>query len=224
MQYFFPQKRTKIINEGWATYWHTRIMRELNIDAKEILDYTKMHAGVVKANPTSLNPYLLGYKMFQRIEELYGIEKLFEVRSECHDVSFIRQYFDATVAERCNMYLYDSDYHDGIITTMDAEKIKNQLLRDLVNGGFPYIEASFEEDGFHLYHAYEGRPIDIGKCEKVLHLLDPFIQQPVFLHTKNEIFQDIVYTRVKESFEFSFNQKFTSPITDDNQFKHTFFF
>lgn len=71
--YFYPQRRTKIMNEGWAAYWHKRIMREMG-DRNLITDeenevWWKLHSGVVAPNPRSLNPYYLGMKMYEYLEE-----------------------------------------------------------------------------------------------------------------------------------------------------------
>ncbi|PEC49215.1 SpoVR family protein, partial [Bacillus sp. AFS096315] len=64
MLYFWPQLETKIMNEGWASYWHIRIMRELNLDSNEAIEYAKLNAGVVQPSKTSINPYYLGLRMF----------------------------------------------------------------------------------------------------------------------------------------------------------------
>ena len=108
MLYFWPQIETKIMNEGWASYWHQRIMRELNLTTDETIEYAKLNAGVVQPSSTTINPYYLGLKIFEDIEERYnhpteemrklgvkpntGREKLFEVREIESDTSFIRNY------------------------------------------------------------------------------------------------------------------------------------
>src|SRR5699024_5682626 len=48
MQYLWPQLETKIMNEGWATYWHQRIMRELPLSDEELIEYAKLNASVVQ--------------------------------------------------------------------------------------------------------------------------------------------------------------------------------
>lgn len=74
--YFYPQKRTKIMNEGWAAYWHKRIMREMG-DRELITDdenesWWKLHSSVVAPNPRSLNPYYLGMKVYEYLEDYYN--------------------------------------------------------------------------------------------------------------------------------------------------------
>lgn len=47
MLYFWPQMETKIMNEGWASYWHQRIMRELDLTEEETIEYAKLNSAVV---------------------------------------------------------------------------------------------------------------------------------------------------------------------------------
>ncbi|BBP88131.1 hypothetical protein BsIDN1_17490 [Bacillus safensis] len=72
MLYFWPQLETKIMNEGWASYWHQRIMRELDLDSSESIEFAKLNAGVVQPSKTGINPYYLGLKIFEDIEERYN--------------------------------------------------------------------------------------------------------------------------------------------------------
>ena len=62
MFYFWSQMQTKIMNEGWATYWHLRIMREMELTEAEAIEFAKMHAGVIVSSRNNINPYLLGLK------------------------------------------------------------------------------------------------------------------------------------------------------------------
>ena len=71
MLYFWPQLETKIMNEGWASYWHQRIIRELDLTSDEAIEFAKLNAGVVQPSKTGINPYYLGLKIFEDIEERY---------------------------------------------------------------------------------------------------------------------------------------------------------
>src|SRR5688572_20519013 len=66
--YFAPQAMTKIMNEGWATYWHSKIMTEKAASAAEIIDYADACAGILATAPGRLNPYKLGVELFRNIE------------------------------------------------------------------------------------------------------------------------------------------------------------
>lgn len=74
--YFHPQRRTKITNEGYASYWHKRIMREMSnrgyLSQEEEFRWVTMHAGVVAPNPKKLNPYYFGMMMFEYIEDYHN--------------------------------------------------------------------------------------------------------------------------------------------------------
>ena len=66
--YFAPQGMTKIMNEGWATYWHSKLMTEHFLEDREIIDYAEQHSGVVYMPPGGFNPYKIGVEMFKDIE------------------------------------------------------------------------------------------------------------------------------------------------------------
>lgn len=74
--YFYPQRRTKIMNEGWAAYWHKRIMREMSnkdlITDADNESWWKLHSSVVAPNPKQLNPYYLGMKIYEYLEDYYN--------------------------------------------------------------------------------------------------------------------------------------------------------
>ncbi len=74
--YFYPQRRTKIMNEGWAAYWHKRIMREMGerdfITGDEAEEWAKLHSGVVAPNSKQLNPYYLGMKIYEYLEDYHN--------------------------------------------------------------------------------------------------------------------------------------------------------
>ena len=72
MLYFWLQLETKIMNEGWASYWHQRILREMDLTSDEAIEFAKLNAGVVQPSKTSINPYYLGIKIFEDIEERYN--------------------------------------------------------------------------------------------------------------------------------------------------------
>ena len=61
--YFAPQAMTKIMNEGWATYWHSKMMTEKVLGDEEVIHYADHHSSTLGTSPGSLNPYKLIYKM-----------------------------------------------------------------------------------------------------------------------------------------------------------------
>ena len=63
--YFAPQGMTKIMNEGWATYWHSKLMTQHFLESSEIVDYADQHSGVVHMPPGGFNPYKIGVELFK---------------------------------------------------------------------------------------------------------------------------------------------------------------
>ncbi|TQS74937.1 SpoVR family protein [Ornithinibacillus gellani] len=193
MLYFWPQLETKIMNEGWATYWHQRILREMDLTPAETVEFAKLNANVVQPSRTQMNPYYLGLKIFEEIEQLYdhptdemkqagvqqesGREKMFEVRELESDLSFIRNYLTDDLIKREDLFLFERQGREYRITSKEAEAIRHQLMTERVNGGFPYItveNGDYLRNGeLYLVHSFEGMELDIHYLEKVL----PYIHQ-----------------------------------------------
>ena len=77
--YFAPQGQTKIMNEGWACYWHARLLREADfLSQGDYLDAIKTHSDVVRPHAAESqvalapNPYHLGFCMWEKIIEEQG--------------------------------------------------------------------------------------------------------------------------------------------------------
>lgn len=193
MLYFWPQLETKIMNEGWASYWHQRILREMDLTSGEALEFAKLNAGVVQPSRTGINPYYLGLKIFEDIEERYnnptdemkqrgveensGREKMFEVREIESDISFLRNYLTKDLVLREDMYLFQKQGRDYKIVDKDWKEVRDQLVSMRVNGGFPYLtvtDGDYLKNGeLYIKHWYEGIELDVKYLEKVL----PYIYQ-----------------------------------------------
>ncbi len=87
--YFLPYRRTKIMNEGWATYWHEKIMNRLFAEkflSAEEHGYYNLYNSRVKAhNPRTLNPYLLGSALFNNIEMRWNTGRFGPEYEACSD-------------------------------------------------------------------------------------------------------------------------------------------
>lgn len=193
MLYFWPQLETKIMNEGWATYWHQRILREMDLTSSEAIEFAKLNAGVVQPSRTGINPYYLGLKIFEDIEKRYdhpteemkrrgvkpgsGREKIFEVREIESDISFIRNYLTKDLVMQEDMYLFQKQGRDYKIVDKNWENVRDQLVNMRVNGGFPYLQVTdgdYQKNGeLYIEHSYDGIELDIKYLEKVL----PYIYQ-----------------------------------------------
>ncbi|WP_153726625.1 SpoVR family protein [Heliorestis convoluta] len=187
MLYFWPQLRTKIMNEGWASYWHLRIMREMEMTENDAWEFAKMHAQVVQPSRLSINPYYVGLKMFEDIEKRYGREKMFEVREVETDQSFLRNYLTKELVHDLDLYIYKKVGNQWQVIEKNWEVVRDQLVDKLTNGGFPtiYVEdGDFNRAGeLYLRHAYEGVELDIPYLERTIPYLYTFWQRPVHLET-----------------------------------------
>ncbi|MDT8862062.1 SpoVR family protein [Alkalihalobacillus sp. MEB130] len=204
MLYFWPQLETKIMNEGWASYWHQRILREMDLTSEETIEFAKLNAGVVQPSKTTINPYYLGLKIFEDIEERYnnptkdmqerqgvqpgsGREKMFEVREIESDISFIRNYLTKDLVTREDMYLFQKQGADYKIIDKQWEQVRDQLAQSRVNGGFPYLvitDGDYLKNGeLYIKHNYEGTELDVGYLEKVLPYLFQLWGRPVHIES-----------------------------------------
>ncbi|WP_413374648.1 SpoVR family protein [Alkalihalobacillus sp. 1P02AB] len=204
MLYFWPQLETKIMNEGWASFWHARILREMNLTSDETIEFAKLNAGVVQPSKTSINPYYLGLKIFEDIEERYnnptkemmerqgvkkgsGREKMYEVREIESDISFIRNYLTKDLVMREDMYLFQKQGTDYKVVDKEWEQVRDQLANSRINGGFPYLvvtDGDYLKSGeLYISHAYEDRELDVTYLEKVLPYFYQLWGRPVHLET-----------------------------------------
>ncbi len=166
--YFTPQRQTKIMNEGWASYWHSKMMTSGLADPDEIIDFAETHSATMATTPGQTNPYKIGLELFRDIEERWdkgqfgeewnacddfrqrsnwnrhlglGREKIFEVRKLHNDVTFIDEFLTPAMIDRLDLYNYRFDPKRGqwIIDSRDPEKVRERLLFQLTNSGQPVV-------------------------------------------------------------------------------------
>jgi len=135
-QYFWPQMQTKIMNEGWASYWHYTLCHELDLPSELHLPIIKSHNQVIRPHVGGINPYHLGFHMFQNIKKKKGMEECFIARESCHDGAFIRQYLDEEICSELNLFTYSKKRFDGItIDDVSDEEGWEKIRDDLANDG-----------------------------------------------------------------------------------------
>ncbi len=204
MLYFIPQMQTKVINEGWASYWHARILREMDLTDSEITEFASLNAGVVSPHRRSINPYHLGLKMLEDIERRWdnpteedqvrrghklggGRAKLFEVRELENDVSLIRNYLTKELVEDLDLYLYERQGNEWVIVEKDWEKVRDGIVGEMTNFGNPVImveDADYRRNReLYLKHSFEGRPLDMPYAEKTLQYIYRLWGRPVHIET-----------------------------------------
>ena len=106
--YFIPQIKTKILNEGWASFWHYKILHELELPQEFHLPFLKMHNAVVRPHIGSINPYHVGFYLFQKIEKEMGLDECFLIREAHDDESAIRMYLDEEDFRELNFFSYST--------------------------------------------------------------------------------------------------------------------
>lgn len=171
--YFAPQGQTKIMNEGWASYWHSKLMTQHVLTDAEVVDFADHHAGTLATRPGQINPYKLGIELYRWVEERWnrgmfgkdydecddiaekkrwdknlglGRQKIFEVRRMHNDVTFIDAFMDEEFCERQRLFTYGFNRRTGQYEIVDRDwrKVKQQLLFAISNFGNPIIVV---EDG-----------------------------------------------------------------------------
>ncbi len=166
--YFAPQMQTKIMNEGWASFWHEKMLTQKVLLPSEIIDFADIHSGVLATSQGQLNPYKLGVELYQNIEDrwnkgMFGPEwaacdsmaeranwdkdlglgraKIFEVRKLYNDVSFIDEFLTPEFAIEQKMFTYgfNKKSSNWEIQSREFMEVKEKLLTQLTNSGNPYI-------------------------------------------------------------------------------------
>lgn len=188
--YFRPQMQTKIMNEGWAAYWHLRIMRELDLTSDEYLDFSRMHSSVVSPSRRQINPYYVGLKLFEDIEQRWDLSRIMEVRELDNDVSFLRNYLTEDLVEELDLYLYRREGDQWVIVEKDWEKVRDTMVAGLTNFGQPYIvveDGDYQNNGeLLLRHAFEGQELDLGYARRTLEQVFHLWGRTVSLATERE--------------------------------------
>jgi stage V sporulation protein R len=168
--YFAPQGQTKILNEGWASYWHSTIMSNKALDASEVIDYADHHSGTMATHGARINPYKLGIELLRDIEQRWntgkfgkeydecddldkrrawnlnlglGRKKIFEVRRIHNDITFIDTFLTPEFCVEHKMFSFAFQEQGGnyIIESRDFQKVKQRLLGSLTNSGRPIISV-----------------------------------------------------------------------------------
>lgn len=190
-EYFLPQIETKTMNEGWASYWHYTILKNLNLDENLHFEFLKRHNDVVAPIVGGINPYYIGFKMFQDLEKRYGREKIFEVREIERDASFIRRYLTLDLCEELNLFQYGKRNFDYYIEEVSDDegwkKIRDNLAFTSGLGGVPYIrviDLNTKDYTLTLEHVYDGRELDIVYAKQTLKYIEALWGRKVRLITK----------------------------------------
>jgi stage V sporulation protein R len=170
MKYFIPQMETKIMNEGWASYWHHRILNQLDLPQGLNLEFIVRHNQVLRPSPGGLNPYHLGFIIWRDIERRWnlgdqiaknskedceiaerdvfamtpGRQKMFEVRESDRDTSFLRRFLTEDIIRELSLFQHEKRGRERVITKVpDSENwqtIKETLIKTVGAASLPVIK------------------------------------------------------------------------------------
>jgi stage V sporulation protein R len=191
--------------------WHSRIMRSMGdngyISDSDILEFATLHSGVLSPSKTHLNPYYVGFKVFEDIERRWdnptkeeqerlgrkpgqGRQKIFEVREMDNDVSFLRNYLTKDLIKELDLYLYKKEGDEWVIVEKNWEKVRDGIVASMTNFGSPYlvVENGDYRGNRELYinHLFEGQELDMVYAEKTLQYVYTLWGRPVHLETLYE--------------------------------------
>jgi stage V sporulation protein R len=207
--YFAPQRMTKIMNEGWASYWHSRLLTGGLLEAHEIVDFADCHSSATACSPGRLNPYKLGIEAW-RAAEARGLD-LYALRRAHNDVTFLDEIVEPEFLERhldacggsrllapcagpgratsagTNVGSAAGPVDGTIESPPDYGAAKSRLLQELSWGGLPQIAlvgvGSDGESELQLVHRHDGRDLQLAHARDTLKALSGIWGGPVHLLT-----------------------------------------
>ena len=207
-QYFIPQIETKIMNEGWASFWHKRVLETLELPQGMQIEFLVRHNQVLSPVPGGINPYHLGMKIWEDVERRWdhptpeaekeygprkksGREKVFEVREVERDSSFLRRYLTEELIRELILFEYQSRGGERVVSRVADEEnwreIKETLIRNVGTGTVPQIkieDADYNNNrALFLRHHHDGRDLQLEYAEKTLQYLHQLWRREVILET-----------------------------------------
>ena len=174
-KYFIPQALTKIMNEGWACTIHYKIINELNLPDNLHLPFIKLHNQVVRPHLGTLNPYHLGFKLFESLIEEKGFEEAKILREIHNDITFLRCYLDQQFMQNMNYFSYSFKKDKKSITIDEIsdedgwEAVRDELIQNVGLNRAPvvYVDELEKDNTLSLIHEHDGRDMDLKYAKKV---------------------------------------------------------
>jgi len=188
--YFIPQIETKIMNEGWASYWHYQLLNQLDLPQGLHLEFLKRHNLVVCPHKGRINPYFMGFKMFQYLDKQPGgREKIMAIRSEDRDQSFIRRYLNQELCTELKLFSYGIQGDDIVVTEVSNEDgwktVRDNLAQSVGLGSIPMIQPLSVENGtLVLEHIYDSRELELKYAQETIKYIVDLWGGKVDLRTK----------------------------------------
>lgn len=175
------------------SHWHYTLCHELDLPGELHLPIIKMHNAVVRPHIGAINPYHLGFHLFQKIKERHGIEECFLAREVCYDVSFLRQYLTEEDCVELNLFSYSSKKREGV-TVDDVsddigwEQVKDNLISNVAGGSIPVVFVDeLKKDGTLIVkHEHDGRDLELKHANEVVGHIKRLWSGPVKFYTMIE--------------------------------------
>ena len=173
-QYFIPQMKTKIINEGWASFWHYKMLNTLDLPQEYHIPFLKSHNQVIRPFTGRVNPYHVGFHIFTKIEREMGIEECFFAREVHSDESAIRCYLDMEDFRDLNLFSYSTKRDKVTIDEVSDEegwkKVREDMIANTGINSMPIVQVTdLQKDGtLLLSHIHDGRDLNLEYAEEVV--------------------------------------------------------
>ncbi len=204
--YFIPQIETKIMNEGWASYWHKQILDSLGLPEGMQLEFIVRHNQVVRPFPGGLNPYHLGLRIWEDIRRRHdGKSKadeaepaagpapdvMFEIRETDRDTAFLRRHLTPELMRDLDLFRYKPKGQDIVVDQVSDEEgwreVKETLIANVGMNTVPVIRVEDADFGGHrslyLVHDHDGRDLHLEYAEKTLAYVYQLWQREVILES-----------------------------------------
>jgi stage V sporulation protein R len=210
-KFFIAMMETKIMNEGWASYWHKKILESLNLEQGLHIEFIVRHNQVVRPIPGQLNPYHLGLRVWEDIyrrwndptpEEIKrdgkptksAMEKLFEVREVERDSSFLRRYLTEDLLRDMDIFQYEARGEDLVVSKVADDDgwrdIKEMLIKNVGTNSIPVLKVEDADFGqnrtLYLKHYHDGRDLHLEYAEKTIAYLQRLWAREVVIETTLE--------------------------------------
>jgi len=193
VQYFIPQMESKIMNEGWASFWHYRILNHLKLPQSLHLEFIKRHNQVIAWHPGSLNPYHLGFKIFTKLDsESEDKRRIFHIREQERDVSFLRRYLDEELCRELNLFEFQKEDRDYVVSEVADEtgwkRVRDTLAMSVGMNSVPIIKVKEIGSGniLILEQEWDGRELLINYAHQTLKYIARLWGNTVRLRIKTE--------------------------------------
>jgi stage V sporulation protein R len=195
--YFYPVFACQIMNEGWASYWHARLLREAKFLPPGVyIDAIRCHSDVVRPTASgdgvaaNINPYHIGFHLWDRIIAREGLEAARRIMQQDDDFAFIRGHLDAELATELQLFHYERASNGTYqVQELELPALHEAMLAPRYAFGAPTIAAQHVGlDGtLELVHDHvtDGRGLDVERSRRVLEYLVKVWRRPIKLATVN---------------------------------------